>query len=309
MLKIAVPDLVSNSYFPAEAAVALDMFAAEGLPATLRLIFPVDRAYQALRDGEIDVVAGSAHSAVAAFPNFSGAQILCAQSQGMYWFLVMHSDLQIAHGDLGALKGKRIGAAPWVEMGLRSVLRDAGLDPLEAGIEIVPVPLPAEASVNFGLNAARALEARQIDGFWANGMAAEVATTRGIGNVVLDARRSTDFPSAFGKTFASLVVRENFVRNDPSAAAAIVRAIERTHAHLKSDVAVATRVGEKLFPASEAKHIQELVKRDLPFYDHRVTRSAIADMNSFLQSLNLIERPLSYEKLVTPGTSAFVTAE
>ena len=47
----------------------------------------------------------------------------------MYWFLVMRADLGIARGDLAALKGRRIGAAPWVEMGLRRLLTAAGLDP------------------------------------------------------------------------------------------------------------------------------------------------------------------------------------
>ncbi len=43
-MRIAVPDLVSNSYFPAVAAVELGFFAAEGLEAELQLIFPVPRS-------------------------------------------------------------------------------------------------------------------------------------------------------------------------------------------------------------------------------------------------------------------------
>src|SRR5262245_23400600 len=57
-MKIAVPDLISNSYFPAVAAVELGFFAQEGIGATLELIFPVDRAYQALAEGTVDLVAG-----------------------------------------------------------------------------------------------------------------------------------------------------------------------------------------------------------------------------------------------------------
>ena len=62
-MKLAVPDMISNSYFPAEAAVALGFCKAEGLDVALELIFPVDKAYAALRDGAVDFVAGSAHSA------------------------------------------------------------------------------------------------------------------------------------------------------------------------------------------------------------------------------------------------------
>ena len=62
-------------------------FKAEGLDVELELIFPVDKAYAALRDGAVDFVGGSAHSALAAFPRFKGVKLICAQAQGMYWFL------------------------------------------------------------------------------------------------------------------------------------------------------------------------------------------------------------------------------
>src|SRR5215472_17627036 len=103
-MKLAVPDLVSNSYFPAAAAVALGFFADEGLDVTLELVFPVDRAYREMRDGNIDFVGGSAHSALAAFPEWQGVKLLCAQAQGMYWFLVMHADLGAKRGEVEAVK-------------------------------------------------------------------------------------------------------------------------------------------------------------------------------------------------------------
>ena len=100
-MKLAVPDLISNSYFPAVAAVELGLFAKQGLDVSLELIFPVDKSYRALRDGEIDFVGGSAHSALAAFPEWNGCKLLCAQGQGMYWFLVMRADLKAKRGDIG----------------------------------------------------------------------------------------------------------------------------------------------------------------------------------------------------------------
>src|SRR5436190_11909366 len=111
-MKIAVPDLISNSYFPAIAAVELGCLRDEGIDATVELLFPVDAAYRALAAGEVDVVAGSAHSALAAFPEWRGVRLLAAQGQGMYWFLVMRADLGIARNEVGALRGMRIGAAP-----------------------------------------------------------------------------------------------------------------------------------------------------------------------------------------------------
>src|SRR6266705_2102462 len=104
-MKLAVPDMISNSYFPAIAAIELGMFKAEGLDVSLEMIFPVDKAYAAMRDGVVDFVGGSAHSALAAFPEWQGAKLLCAQAQGMYWFLVMDTKLGAKRGDIDVVKG------------------------------------------------------------------------------------------------------------------------------------------------------------------------------------------------------------
>jgi ABC-type nitrate/sulfonate/bicarbonate transport system substrate-binding protein len=83
-MRLAIPDLISNSYFPALAAAELGFFEREGIAVTAELIFPVDRAYGALRDGEVDFVGGAAHGAFAAFPEWHGVKLLGALSQGMY---------------------------------------------------------------------------------------------------------------------------------------------------------------------------------------------------------------------------------
>src|SRR4051794_7773854 len=43
-MKIAIPDLISNSYFPAIAAVELGMFKKEGLDVDLELVVPVEKS-------------------------------------------------------------------------------------------------------------------------------------------------------------------------------------------------------------------------------------------------------------------------
>src|SRR5262245_46029430 len=88
-LRIAVPDLISPSYFPAIAAVELGLFREQGFDAALELVFPVTRACERLRDGELDFVAGAAHAPLYAFKDWAGARLLCALGQHMYWFLVL----------------------------------------------------------------------------------------------------------------------------------------------------------------------------------------------------------------------------
>jgi len=297
-MKLAVPDMISNSYFPAEAAVQLGFMREQGLDVSLELIFPVDKAYAALRDGAVDFVGGSAHSALAAFPRFERVKLLCAQAQGMYWFLVLHKDFGAQRGDLAAVMGRNIGAAPWVDMGLRRLLIAAGLDLERDRVRIAPVPGAQGAGVNFGLTAARALEERRIDGFWANGMAAEIAVTRGVGTVVLDVRRGDGPAEAFNYTMASIATTDRLIEQLPDVAAAAVRAIVKTQNALKRDVSLAGQVGRALFPQTEAGLIAELIRRDLPYYDAAITPHFVAGMSQFARDLRLVDRPLRYEQVV-----------
>jgi len=303
-MKIAVPDLISNSYFPAAAAVELGYFKEEGLDVELELIFPVDKCYAALRDGTIDFVGGSAHSALAAFPEWKGVKLLCAQAQGMYWFLVMRADLKAKRNDLSIVKGKRIGAAPWVEMGLRQLLNAGGIDLERDQVSIAPVPGAVGATVNFGLTAAKALEDGKIDGFWANGMGTEVAVTRGVGSVVLDIRRGDGPKGCFDYTMASIATSDRFIEQSPDKAAAAVRAIVRTQAALKADPDKATAVGRKLFPPAEAELIAELIRRDLPYYDASITPSFVEGMNAFARNIGILKGHPRYEDVVATQFSS-----
>ncbi|MFZ0525250.1 MAG: ABC transporter substrate-binding protein [Xanthobacteraceae bacterium] len=297
-MKLAVPDMISNSYFPAEAAVELGFFKAEGLDVELELIFPVDKAYAALRDGAVDFVGGSAHSALAAFPNFRGLKLICAQAQGMYWFLVMHADLSARRGDVAAVKGRSIGAAPWVDKGLHGLLVAAGIDLDRDRVKIAPVPGSLDAGVNFGVTAAKALEERKIDGFWANGMGAEVAVRRGVGTVVLDVRRGDGPKPCFNYTAATIAATDVLIAHSPETVAAAVRAIAKTQAALKADVARAGVVGNKLFPPSEAALIVDLIRRDLPYYDAGLSPDFIAGMSDFARRQGILNGEVAYEQVV-----------
>jgi NitT/TauT family transport system substrate-binding protein len=302
-MKLAIPDLISNSYFPALAAAELGFFAREGLDVSAELIFPVDRAYQAMRDGAVDFVGGAAHGALAAFTEWRGVKLLGALAQGMYWFLVMRAELGIARGDLAALKGRRIGAAPWVEMGLRGLLAQAGFDLRRDDIRIGPVPGAIGqgldlTGVNFGLTAAEALANGAIDGFWANGMAAELAVTSGVGSVVLDVRRGDGPPGCFDYTMPVLATTDRLIERSPEVAAAAVRALVAAQNALKADVSRATEVGDKRFPTREAGLIAGIVRRDLPYYDAAISERSVTAINRFTQSMSVLDDDIPYDDIV-----------
>ena len=297
-MRIAIPDMISNSYFPAIAAVELGFFKSEGYDAQLENLYPVPKTMEALRDGKIDLVAGSAHATLTAFPNWEGAKLIAALAQRMYWLLILRSDLDAQRGEVSAVKGLRIGAAPGVDLGLRRLLVEAGIDIERDKVQIGPIPGATGAGIPFGVSAAKALEEGKIDGFWANAMGSELAVRREIGTVVLDVRRGDGPPAARNYTFPALIATEEKIEQDPEAISAAVRALVKAQRALREDPTRATEVGRRLFPPDEAELIALLIERDLPYYDPTISEKVVTDMNRFAQDIGLLAGPVAYDSVV-----------
>ena len=297
-MRIAVPDLVSNSYFPAAAAVDLGFFQAQGIDMELDMMFPIGRAMAAMRDGDVDFVAGPAHGALSAFPGWQGAKLLAALSQHTFWLLVLKSDLAARPGDVDAVKGLRLGAAPGPDAALRRLLAEAGLEPERDGIALAPVPGSGEEGVSFGVHAARALREGLIDGFWANAMGAEVSVRSGIGDIILDPRQGLGPSSARDYTFASLVTTQKLVEESPTVAEGAVRAIVETQRALRAASSRAAAVGQSLFPPDEAALIEDLVRRDSPYYTAQISPESFASLNDFAGHVGLLPGDATYDQVV-----------
>ena len=297
-MRIAVPDLVSNSYFPAVAAIELGHFRAQGLEMELEMVFPVGRAMEALRDGSVDFVAGPAHATLSVFPGWEGAKLLAALSQHTFWLLVMRSDLGVQPGDVAGVKGLRIGAAPGPDVALRRLLAEAGVDPVANGVTLAPIPGSGEAGVSFGIHAAQALEEGIIDGFWANAMGAEVAVRSGIGEVVLDPRRGLGPPAARDYTFPALVATDRLIADSPATAEAAVRAVVAAQRALRVDQSRAVEVGRRLFPPDEAALIEDLIRRDAPYYSAGIAPNTVAGLNRFSRDIGRLSGDPAYEQVV-----------
>jgi len=297
MMKIATPDLVTNSYFPALAAEELGLFRAQGVDAHVELL-PSLGAVTALRDGAVDFVAGNSHSLLLGFPAFQGAKLLVTLSQGTPWLLVMRTDLAARRGDFRVVKGRRIGAAPGPDRVFLGLLAEAGIDPARDGVTIGPVPGSLESGASFGVMAADALERGVVDGFWANALGSETAVRRGVGKIVVDVRRGDGPPGAGQYTFAALSTSDRVIARDPEHVAGAVRAIVEAQRVLKKDPARATEVGRRRFPPASADIIAAVVERDLPFYDPAITQASIDGMNRFAQAVGLLSAPVAYDDVV-----------
>jgi len=297
MFRIWVPDLDSPSYFVAIAAVELGFFKDEGAPT--EFVYKSMQGPELMREGKLDFIAGPAYAGTRAFPGWNGLKLLCALSQYSYWFLAVRSELNIKRGDIAALKGLRISAAPpWPEMALRHTLTQAGIDLDRDKVQIVPPPPPYGEKGYMARNGVDAITQNKADAYWGNGMRVALGEKLGIAKMHLDLRRGDGPPGARFYNFAGLTVRDSFIDEHPQAAAGAIRAIIKAQKALRANPSISTDIAKKLFPADEAELIAGLIERDVPFYDASISPQAISGLMKFATSSGLIKDAVPYERLV-----------
>lgn len=295
--RIAVVDLVSNTCFPVLAADELGFFKGEGLDARIDLVAMLG-ATKALRQGSADaMIAGSVFDVLTEFPNWEGAKVAVALSRGTPWLLVVRANLDAKRGDLNALKGLRISAAEGPDLALKELLKSGGIE-VGRDVQIVELPGAKSRDVSFGVFAARALEAGQVDGFWANAMGGETATSSGAGKILIDVRRGDDPAQIRFCTFAGMATTDDFIAREPETMAAAVRAIVKAQKALRADPSLAREVGQRKFPKDAAQLIANVVARDVEFYDPVISEEMVLKMNRFAQTVGQLSGPVAYEDVV-----------
>lgn len=297
-MQLAVPDLVSSSYLPAVVAARTWKPSDTGGELKLVHIFPARAAAEALRDGRVELLAGPAHAVLHTFPNWKGIKILMALSQRTYWLLVARADAPVEPGRPEQLRDLRIAVAPGPDLALRQLLHDWGIDPAERHLQLSPLPTGPLEGESYGVRAAAALKRGTIDAFWANGLAAAIATSQGVGRIVLDPRRGDGPPSAATYTFPALFSTDRVIRADRERVRLAARAVATAQARLRRDPQLArTAVGD-LFPEREAALLPELVRRDADFYDPDTSPETIDALNRFATAIGLLHAGEPHEPVV-----------
>jgi ABC-type nitrate/sulfonate/bicarbonate transport system substrate-binding protein len=296
-MRIAAVDLISNTCFPALAADELGFFRDEGLDAHIELVSAMGST-RALRDGSADaMIAGSVFDVLTEFTDWQGAKLCVALSQGTPWLLTVRTDLDVARGDIRALRGLRFTAAEGPDLAFKAMLRSGGLDP-ESDLEIIELPGAKDRDVSFGVFAAQALKDGKIDGFWANAMGAETAVSQGIGKIHVDVRRGDDPGDIRFATCAGLATTDDYLAREPEAIDAAVRAIVKVQKALRADPTLAREVGARKFPPDAAALITGIIERDAQFYDPAISEDAVRRLNAFAQSVGHLSGPVPYDQVV-----------
>jgi ABC-type nitrate/sulfonate/bicarbonate transport system substrate-binding protein len=298
MYRLVVADLDSPSYFVATAAVELGFFREEGIEAEVERAYGALNGPERLRNGEVHFLGGPAYVATRAFPGWKGVKLLCALAQYSYWFLAVRTDLDVKRSDLGALKGLRISASTaFPEVGLRHLLKQAGIDLERDRVSIVPMPATQDEHLKYRVGV-DALAQNIADAYWGNGMRLAIGEKLGVAKVHLDLRRGDGPPGARFYNFAALTTTERLIEEQPQIAAGAVRAIVKAQKALAADPSRATGIGERLFAPEAASLIAGLITRDAPFYDATISAEAVNGINKFALANGLLPEPLPYDRLV-----------
>jgi len=293
-MRITVADAISPSYFVAIAAVQLGFFKAEGVD--MEFVFPPADPSQALRDGVVDFYGGSPYTGLHAFPGWRGGAVLCALSHYTYWFLAVRSDLKCERGDVSAVKGLRLSASVLPGLTMKRLLEEAGIDFQRDNVRIVASP--RRTSQNWAWDGVDAIEQGVADGYWGNGLRADLGVKRGIAKILLDVRRGDGPPAARHWTFPALVTTARLLEEHPDIAAGAVRAIMKTQQALRAEPQLAAKAAQRLFPAEEASLIAFEVTRDLPFYDATITEEMVAHASRCAREMGVLEGDVRYGELV-----------
>jgi ABC-type nitrate/sulfonate/bicarbonate transport system substrate-binding protein len=298
MYRLVVADLDSPSYFVATAAVELGYFREEGIDAEVERAYGALNGPERLRNGEIHFLGGPAYMATRAFPGWKGVKLLCALAQYSYWFLAVRAGLDVRRGDLNALKGLRISSSTaFPEVGLRHLLKQAGIDLERDRVSIVPLPSTRDEHLKYRVGV-DALAQNIADAYWGNGMRLAIGEKLGVAKVHLDLRRGDGPPDARFYNFPALTTTERLIEEQPQIAAAAVRAIVKTQKALAADPSRATAIGKRLFAPEAASLIAGLIARDAPFYDATISAEAVDGINKFALANGLLTQPLLYDDLV-----------
>src|SRR5438132_8159998 len=293
-MRLTVADAISPSYSVAIAAVELGFFHQEGIE--MEFVFSPPDPSDAMRDGAIDFIGGSPYTSLRAFPGWRGGALLCALSHDNYWFLAVRSDIKCERGDVSAVKGLRLTASVLPGLTLKRLLEEAGIDLQRDNVRIVPSP--RRTSPNWAWDGVDAIEQGVSDGYWGNGLRADLGVKRGIAKILLDVRRGDGPPAARHFTFPALITTERLVKEQPTIAAAAVRAIVKTQKSLKADPQLAAKAAQRLFPAEELSLIAYEIARDAPFYDPTITAEMVAHISKFAREVGTLEGEVRYDQVV-----------
>jgi NitT/TauT family transport system substrate-binding protein len=228
-------------------------------------------------------------------------QVYIVGNMGMPYVLIAKKDLKLPNrgkypavmADLKGLIWGVTGRGADTEVFLRAMARDAGLDPDKdvtfVAVGLSPTALPA-------------LKAGRVDAFMTLSPGPTVATTLGLGQIVLDLRKGEGPANFKGVTYQGVTTLRRTAQARPKAVDAIIATHARAYCWIRDPKnfdellgILKTRLAVK--ELSDAQ-FRELVQEEIPTLRLTFPRADFAVWNDMLMRSKTLKAPLVAEELL-----------
>lgn len=283
---------------PVLVARSEGLFAWQGVRAQIVTFPGIPAVRQALLNGSVDAAVLTVGATLQAFDQGIRLRNLVLLLGRPNATIVTQKELRIPKGDLTALRGKRIGVdAPGgrVDVLLRLILLQKGIDP-DHEVTIIPTgDLPGHLA---------AMQARRVDAqvTWEPGTSQLTLPSQiGLADVFLD-MRAVDIPFPLSRMVeASVVVLDDWVRDNRDAAWRISRAVSCADRAIRVNPDLVARAYRQIFPGLAPEVYENIARFQPPVYWPRIKKENVQVLNELYRELGLLKGTVRYEDIVPDG--------
>lgn len=295
-LSIAHPP-VALHLLPIMVAQDRGFFAAEGLEIQNSFMAGGSAAAAAMIGGSVDATSGAMARAVLLRAKGIKVKLLNAIAGVRDWAIVVDAKRHPGITSIAGLKGLKIATPRRGSDGdqiINWILRDAGLK-VGADVSLVQI-----GGFN---NHLIAIQRGDVDGSIIPEPFGSTGVRKGTIYRVLDLMKGEGPEIMRNRLWTGLMVKEEFLRKRPEAAAKMTRAIAKAVRAIYADHGMAIAVAAKRMPSVGKALLAEMIPRRLnstagKAYLTAVSREAIAAENEYLAKIGRLKSKVAYEDVI-----------
>ncbi|MBI3965805.1 MAG: ABC transporter substrate-binding protein [Chloroflexi bacterium] len=291
VVNVKIGALTIFEWVPLFAAKELGYFERESINAEIVIFRGGSEITQAMLGKSLDVSATTLDRALILAEKGQLIKNLVSVVNRVTQSIIVRSDVNVAPGDLKALKDKTLGITSpgsGTDLYLRYLLKGVGLDP-DKDAKII--------AVGSGQTAISALQNKAVDGVNGNDpMVALLVDVQKSAKMVLDIAKEGPGPFK-NMPFVGLQVTDEWLKANPETAKRIIRAQHRANEDLRNDPEKALSVAKKYFENLDDNLGRLVLKKHAPLWRSPILPEEMKVANQVYKELGQITKDIPYEDI------------
>lgn len=290
---VKIASFASFVFLPVWVAKEGGYFEREGVNPELLFFTSGTEMTAAMLSKSVDFASTMADRPMLLLDRGQQTRILIALTTVAPYSLVVPVNSKIKHGDLAALKGKKIaitqkGSA--TDVAVQAILRPAGID-IDKDVTLV-----ALGTLENGI---AAMKSGQVDAVILTEPATTVAVDKEkVGEILIDLRKGEGPSAASRSTFASLQATDDYINANPEVVKHVISAICKATKDLHDDPRKFLPVAKKYFPNTDQAVLERALLNEAASYGTQVTSEMIKSVSDVNLSLSVIQHNYAIDNVV-----------